>query len=86
MSWPDVKLIPQTNKHANVTLSDIHGAATCTGDGDLMLRFCPTHRVVQQMAHGASPQQACELTVHDISQRLKDDNFEMGIIALNKEV
>lgn len=39
---------------------DSAGAATATGDGDLMTNYCTSVVIVQMMARGASPQEACE--------------------------
>lgn len=39
---------------------DNAGAATATGDGDLMTNYCTSVVIVQMMARGASPQEACE--------------------------
>lgn len=39
---------------------DNAGAATATGDGDLMTNYCTSVVIVQLMARGASPQEACE--------------------------
>ncbi|MGH9535691.1 MAG: N(4)-(beta-N-acetylglucosaminyl)-L-asparaginase [Terriglobales bacterium] len=39
---------------------DNAGAATATGDGDLMTNYCTSIVIVQLMARGASPQEACE--------------------------
>lgn len=39
---------------------DHAGAATATGDGDLMTNYCTSVVIVRMMAQGASPQEACE--------------------------
>lgn len=58
----------------------------CTGDGDTLLRFCPAHQAISLMAHGATPQEACEQTTKDIALRIQMDSFELGIIAMDKQV
>ena len=60
------------------------GAACATGDGDQIMKFCPTFHAVQLMRDGANPQQACQKVIDSIRLRMSDPNpFEMGIIALN---
>ena len=36
------------------------GGAAATGDGDVLLRFCPSFAAVEAMRSGRSPQGACE--------------------------
>ncbi|XP_031552812.1 uncharacterized protein LOC116289987 [Actinia tenebrosa] len=44
------------------------GAAVASGDGDKMMRFCPSFYAVRLIKQGFSPQQACEVVVRE-SQR-----------------
>lgn len=63
------------------------GAACATGDGDQILRFCPSHHVVLLMGQGMTPTQACEEVVKRIEQKVGADNiFEIGLIAMNVKV
>lgn len=43
-----------------VYADDSTGAASATGDGDLMTNYCTSVSIVREMARGASPQEACE--------------------------
>ncbi|KAL9965284.1 hypothetical protein ACROYT_G029059 [Oculina patagonica] len=62
------------------------GAATATGDGDKMMRFCPAFHVVQLMKEGHSPQESCELVVKEAQRKAGTTSkpFEMALIAINK--
>ncbi|BAM81295.1 probable glycosylasparaginase precursor [Cyanidioschyzon merolae strain 10D] len=42
------------------------GAAVATGDGDDLMRLCPTHLIVELMRNGQSPQRACEEAVQRV--------------------
>jgi N4-(beta-N-acetylglucosaminyl)-L-asparaginase len=39
---------------------DAAGAASATGDGDVMTNYCTSMFIVQRMAQGAHPQEACD--------------------------
>ena len=39
---------------------DAAGAASATGDGDVMTNYCTSFFIVQRMARGAHPQEACD--------------------------
>ncbi|XP_068685283.1 N(4)-(Beta-N-acetylglucosaminyl)-L-asparaginase-like [Montipora foliosa] len=61
------------------------GAAAATGDGDKMMRFCPSFHVVQLMKEGSSPQESCERVVRHAQRKAGTTSqpFEMALIALN---
>ena len=56
-----------------------------TGDGDVMMRYCPSYRVVHLMREGVSVQDACDRVILEMKQR-HGAPFEVGIIALNMKV
>lgn len=56
-----------------------------TGDGDIMMRYCPSYRVVHLMREGLPVQDACNKVVLDMKQR-HGEPFEVAIIALNMKV
>ncbi len=61
------------------------GAASATGDGDLMTNYCTSISIVHHMARGASPQEACmELLKHMVETEGKNKEAEVGVIAMNK--
>ncbi|GFS07674.1 N(4)-(Beta-N-acetylglucosaminyl)-L-asparaginase-like [Elysia marginata] len=60
------------------------GAACCSGDGDEILKHCPSYRVVSYIRQGLEPQEACGKVVSEIVARRKaQPDFEMVIIALD---
>jgi N4-(beta-N-acetylglucosaminyl)-L-asparaginase len=60
------------------------GAASATGDGDLMTNYCTSISIVHYMARGASPQDAClELLKHMVQTDAKNKDAEVGLIAMN---
>ncbi|XP_060532214.1 N(4)-(Beta-N-acetylglucosaminyl)-L-asparaginase-like [Cylas formicarius] len=59
------------------------GAATATGDGDLMMRFLPSFLAVEQMRLGRSPSKAAKISISRIAARFP--NFFGGIIAVDKK-
>ncbi|XP_067053316.1 N(4)-(Beta-N-acetylglucosaminyl)-L-asparaginase-like isoform X2 [Acropora muricata] len=63
------------------------GAAAATGDGDKMMRFCPSFHVVQLMKEGCSPQESCERIVRHAQRKvgMTSKPFDMALIALNKK-
>ncbi|XP_074633522.1 N(4)-(Beta-N-acetylglucosaminyl)-L-asparaginase-like isoform X2 [Acropora palmata] len=63
------------------------GAAVATGDGDKMMRFCPSFHVVQLMKEGCSPQESCERVVRHAQRKvgMTSKPFDMALIALNKK-
>eukprot|EP01117_Protostelium_nocturnum_P014691 TRINITY_DN5619_c0_g2_i2.p1 TRINITY_DN5619_c0_g2~~TRINITY_DN5619_c0_g2_i2.p1 ORF type:complete len:351 (-),score=115.13 TRINITY_DN5619_c0_g2_i2:2-1054(-) len=58
------------------------GAAMETGDGDVMMRFLPSVRVVDLMRMGVPPQRACQSLINDILRFYP--NATGAIVAANK--
>ena len=67
-----------------VYADDNVGAASATGDGDLMTNYCTSVSIVHSMARGAKPQDAC---VELLEQMAKTDpgnkEAEVCVIAIN---
>ncbi|CAG5132706.1 unnamed protein product [Candidula unifasciata] len=62
------------------------GAACCSGDGDEILRYCPSYKVVDLLKQGYSPQNACLSTAKEIMRRRGTRGaFEMVVIALDNK-
>ncbi|KAG5897020.1 hypothetical protein JTB14_021743 [Gonioctena quinquepunctata] len=59
------------------------GAATATGDGDIMMRFLPSFLAVEKMRGGASPSKAAAVAISRISQ--KYPKFFGGIVVVDKK-
>ncbi|KAK7483990.1 hypothetical protein BaRGS_00024725 [Batillaria attramentaria] len=60
------------------------GAACCSGDGDQIMKFCPSFHIVELMRQGMNPECACHTAVKRIIQRLgAAPVFELAVIALN---
>jgi isoaspartyl peptidase/L-asparaginase-like protein (Ntn-hydrolase superfamily) len=60
------------------------GAASATGDGDLMTNYCTSISIVHLMARGASPQDACvELLRHMVKTDQGNRDGEVAVIAMN---
>jgi L-asparaginase/N4-(beta-N-acetylglucosaminyl)-L-asparaginase len=67
-----------------VYADDNVGAASATGDGDLMTNYCTSISIVHNMASGMSPQDACvELLRHMVATDPKNKNGECCVIAIN---
>ncbi len=67
-----------------VYADDNVGAASATGDGDLMTNYCTSISIVHVMARGASPQDAClELLRHIVKTDPKNRDGDVCIIAIN---
>src|SRR5438094_2458681 len=67
-----------------VYADDNAGAASATGDGDLMTNYCTSVSIVHIMARGASPQDACGELIQDVVKT--DPANQAGdvcVIALN---
>ncbi|XP_019640932.1 PREDICTED: N(4)-(Beta-N-acetylglucosaminyl)-L-asparaginase-like [Branchiostoma belcheri] len=62
---------------------DAGGAAVATGDGDNIMKFCPSFQVVQMMRQGFDPQTACREVVKQIQQKVGADMFEMALVAMD---
>ena len=60
------------------------GAASATGDGDLMTNYCTSISIVHNMARGASPQEAClELLRHMTKTDPQNREGGVCVLALN---
>ena len=67
-----------------VYADDNVGAASATGDGDLMTNYCTSVSIVHLMARGASPQDACaELLQHMAKTDPKNKSADACVIAMN---
>jgi N4-(beta-N-acetylglucosaminyl)-L-asparaginase len=67
-----------------VYADDNVGAASATGDGDLMTNYCTSISIVHLMARGASPQDACmELLRHMVKTDPRNKDGEVAVIAMN---
>jgi isoaspartyl peptidase/L-asparaginase-like protein (Ntn-hydrolase superfamily) len=67
-----------------VYADDNVGAASATGDGDLMTNYCTSISIVHFMARGASPQDAClELLQHIAKTDPANRSRDVCVIALN---
>jgi N4-(beta-N-acetylglucosaminyl)-L-asparaginase len=63
---------------------DAAGAASATGDGDVMSNYCTSMYIVQRMAQGAHPQEACEDVLRFMARsapNLREDMY--CVIALS---
>lgn len=69
-----------------VYADDNVGAASATGDGDLMTNYCTSVSIVHNMARGASPQQACEdLLRHMADTDPRNQKADACVIAINNK-
>lgn len=67
-----------------VYADDNVGAASATGDGDLMTNYCTSVSIVHAMARGASPQEACAgLLEHMVKTDPKNKSADACVIAIN---
>jgi len=67
-----------------VYADDNVGAASATGDGDLMTNYCTSISIVHLMAQGASPQSACmQLLQHMLDSDPENKDAEVAVIAIN---
>jgi len=67
-----------------VYADDNVGAASATGDGDLMTNYCTSVSIVHSMARGASPQDACaELLEHMVKTEPSNKARDACVIAIN---
>lgn len=63
---------------------DNAGAASATGDGDLMTNYCTSVSIVQSMGRGVPPQRACEDLLKYMAKALpKNREGECAVIAIN---
>ena len=56
-----------------------------TGDGETIMKYCPSVQVVEQIQMGRSPQEACEIVVKRMLHR-NGSWFEGALIALDVKV
>jgi N4-(beta-N-acetylglucosaminyl)-L-asparaginase len=64
--------------------ADDAGAASATGDGDVMTAYCTSYHIVQKMRDGMHPQEACEDLMHVMARSAPDVGTDMYcVIALN---
>lgn len=67
-----------------VFADDNVGAASATGDGDLMTNYCTSVSIVHTMARGATPQDACvELLQHMVNTDPQNKTRDVCVIAIN---
>jgi N4-(beta-N-acetylglucosaminyl)-L-asparaginase len=67
-----------------VYADDNVGAASATGDGDVMTNYCTSISIVHNMARGAAPQQACEeLLQHMAKTDPPNRSRDVCVLALN---
>jgi len=62
------------------------GACVATGDGDQIMRFCPSMQVVLAMGLGQTPDEACSGTIASIFRRMQRSGqpmFEMALLAMD---
>lgn len=57
------------------------GAASATGDGDVMMRFLPSFVAIEALRNGKSTQEAAQLAIHRI--REFHPKFFGGIVVMN---
>jgi N4-(beta-N-acetylglucosaminyl)-L-asparaginase len=71
---------------AGLFLDNEVGGACATGLGEAVIRVSGSAMVVEQMRNGASPQEACEIVVKRIYDKLNDEvhNLQVGFLALDK--
>jgi N4-(beta-N-acetylglucosaminyl)-L-asparaginase len=62
--------------------ADKAGGAAATGDGETLMKFCPSFQVVQLMKKGESPQMACESVLKSMVEA-NGAWFEAGLVALD---
>lgn len=69
-----------------VFADDNVGAASATGDGDLMTNYCTSVSIVHYMARGMTPQEACEeLLTHMAVTDPRNKTADACVIAINKK-
>jgi N4-(beta-N-acetylglucosaminyl)-L-asparaginase len=63
---------------------DAAGAASATGDGDVMTNYCTSKHIVQKMAEGMHPQEACEDLMRYMARSARELHTNMYcVIAIN---
>lgn len=67
-----------------VYADDNVGAASATGDGDLMTNYCTSISIVHNIARGSPPQDACvELLQHIVKTDPKNRSAFVCVVAIN---
>ena len=69
---------------AGLYVDDEVGGAVATGLGESILKVCGSFLVVELMRQGASPEEACQETIKRIMRKLPYQDFQVGLLALNK--
>jgi len=72
---------------AGLYVDNAVGAAGATGRGEEVIRICGSFYVVQKMAEGLSPQEACEAAckkIIDVNGGSKNVDFNDKFVAVNK--
>ncbi|EME32054.1 N4-(beta-N-acetylglucosaminyl)-L-asparaginase [Galdieria sulphuraria] len=57
------------------------GAATSTGDGDVIMKYCCAYQIVEEMRHGLGPQRACEVVVARLRSQVPE--CQAAFVAMN---
>ncbi len=62
------------------------GAATATGVGEMVIRICGAHTVVELMRQGHSPKDACKMAIERMASKMPEQAKanQVGFLALNK--
>ena len=75
---PDSTLVSSGSGHS-------HGGACATGLGEAVIRVSGSAMVVEQIRHGATPQEACELVLQRIINNEKNpEELQVGLLAIDK--
>lgn len=62
------------------------GAATATGEGEVVMRTLGSFLIVELMRNGLTPLQACEKAVHRLTETVKiHPQMQVGYIAVSKK-
>jgi N4-(beta-N-acetylglucosaminyl)-L-asparaginase len=69
---------------SGVYADDTAGAASATGNGDIMQNYCTSFLIVTLMAHGRTPQEACEQCLrHMVATNPATKSAQAGVIAID---
>ncbi len=64
------------------------GGASATGLGEDLMKGCISYEIVRLMSEGKSPQEACEIAVNTLAEKLKKKRGEAGdlsVVAMNNK-
>lgn len=64
------------------------GGASATGLGEDLMKGCISYEIVRLMSEGKSPQEACEIAVNNLDEKLKKKRGEAGdlsVVAMNNK-